>query len=204
LAIAGGHHRGAHRRVEQRAGPAAVHLAHRVVLRLGGMADEARHALVGGDDAEAERGADGRLSDGAVADGAQELETGHVHGDLLCAKLATARPGARYGIRTARAPAAKYDRSMKSYGQFCSVARALELLGERWTLLVVRELLCGGRTFGDIRRGIPRISRTMLPARLRELLHAEVIVRRADGYEAPPARPAPPGVAPALGPPRQT
>jgi DNA-binding HxlR family transcriptional regulator len=63
------------------------------------------------------------------------------------------------------------------YGQFCSIARALDLLGERWTLLVVRELLCGSRRFGDIRRGIPRISRTMLSARLRELLDAQVIAR---------------------------
>src|SRR5262245_47982950 len=71
---------------------------------------------------------------------------------------------------------------MKSYGQFCSIARALDLLGERWTLLIVRELLCGGRTFGDIRRGIPRISRTMLAARLRELVDAGVIERDGSGY----------------------
>ncbi|HXU72204.1 MAG TPA: helix-turn-helix domain-containing protein [Polyangia bacterium] len=71
---------------------------------------------------------------------------------------------------------------MKSYGQFCSVARALELLGERWTLLVVRELLMGGRSFGDIRRGIPRISRTMLSARLRELSDGGVITRDGGGY----------------------
>ena len=66
---------------------------------------------------------------------------------------------------------------MKSYGQFCSIARALDLLGERWTLLVVRELLCGSSRFGDLRRGLPRISRTMLAARLRELLDARVIER---------------------------
>jgi len=65
----------------------------------------------------------------------------------------------------------------KSYGQFCSIARALDLLGERWTLLIVRELLCGSRRFNEVRRGIPRISRTMLSARLRELMDAGVIVR---------------------------
>jgi len=54
---------------------------------------------------------------------------------------------------------------MKSYGQFCSVARALDLLGERWTLLIVRELLSGSRRFGEVQRGIPLISRTMLSAR---------------------------------------
>jgi DNA-binding HxlR family transcriptional regulator len=67
---------------------------------------------------------------------------------------------------------------MKSYGQFCSIARALDLLGERWTLLIVRELLGGSTRFGDLRRGIPRISRTMLSARLRELLDAGVIARQ--------------------------
>jgi DNA-binding HxlR family transcriptional regulator len=68
---------------------------------------------------------------------------------------------------------------MKSYGQFCSIARALDLLGERWTLLVVRELLCGSRRFAEIQRGIPRISRTMLSARLRELVEAGAVAREA-------------------------
>lgn len=68
---------------------------------------------------------------------------------------------------------------MKSYGQFCSFARALDLLGERWTLLVVRELLGGSTRFNNLRRGIPRISRTMLSARLRELLDAGVVTRHA-------------------------
>jgi DNA-binding HxlR family transcriptional regulator len=69
---------------------------------------------------------------------------------------------------------------MKSHGQFCSIARALDLLGERWTLLVVRELLAGSTRFGELRRGVPRISRTMLAARLRELGDAGVIVRREE------------------------
>lgn len=68
---------------------------------------------------------------------------------------------------------------MKSYGQYCSFARSLDFLGERWTLLVVRELLGGSTRFNDLRRGIPRISRTMLSARLRELLDAGVITREA-------------------------
>ena len=66
---------------------------------------------------------------------------------------------------------------MGGYGQFCSIARALELLGERWTLLVVRELLCGSRRFGELRCGVPRISRTMLSARLRSLVDAGVVDR---------------------------
>ena len=73
---------------------------------------------------------------------------------------------------------------MKSYGQFCSFARALDLLGERWTFLVVRELLGGSTRFNDVRRGIPRISRTMLSARLRELVDAGVITRE-DGDDGP-------------------
>jgi len=66
---------------------------------------------------------------------------------------------------------------MTGYGQFCSVARAHEVLGGRWTLLVVRELLCGSRRFNDIRRGIPRISRTMLSERLQALADIGVVTR---------------------------
>ena len=67
---------------------------------------------------------------------------------------------------------------MTGYGQFCAIARAQELLGGRWTMLVVREILCGSRRFNDIRRGIPRISRTMLSERLSELVLARVISKR--------------------------
>ena len=91
---------------------------------------------------------------------------------------------ARYEIRTGSDDRIGYARFVKSYGQFCSIARALDLLGERWTLLIVRELLCGSTRFGDLRRGIPRISRTMLAARLRELLDARVITRD-DGADGP-------------------
>lgn len=56
---------------------------------------------------------------------------------------------------------------MKGYGQFCAVARALDVVGERWTLLIVREMLAGPATFGDIRRGIPRIPPATLASRLR-------------------------------------
>jgi len=74
---------------------------------------------------------------------------------------------------------------MKSHGQFCSIARTLDLLGERWTLLVVRELLAGSARFGDVRRGIPRISRTMLSARLRELTDAGIVTRSAGDEQGP-------------------
>lgn len=73
---------------------------------------------------------------------------------------------------------------MSGHGQFCSVARAHEAVGGRWTLLVVRELLCGSRRFSDIRRGIPRISRTMLSERLQELVHAGAVTR-SEGEHGP-------------------
>ena len=73
---------------------------------------------------------------------------------------------------------------MTSYGQFCSIARANEVLRGRWTLLVVRELLSGSRRFNDICRGIPRISRTMLSERLQSLATAGVVTRR-DGEQGP-------------------
>jgi DNA-binding HxlR family transcriptional regulator len=73
---------------------------------------------------------------------------------------------------------------MTGYGQFCSMARAHEVLGGRWTLLIVRELLCGSRRFNDIRRGIPRISRTMLSERLQELVFVGAVAR-SDGAHGP-------------------
>ncbi len=73
---------------------------------------------------------------------------------------------------------------MSGYGQFCAMARAHEVLGGRWTLLIVRELLCGSRRFNDIRRGIPRVSRTVLSERLKALAHAGAIVP-TDGPHGP-------------------
>lgn len=64
---------------------------------------------------------------------------------------------------------------MAGYGQFCAVARALEVLGERWTLLIARELMLGATTFTDIRRGLPRIPRATLASRLRGLRTAGII-----------------------------
>ena len=96
----------------------------------------------------------------------------------------------RSGIRTALAGAivlvslSHWDVGMTSYGQFCSVARAHEVLGGRWTLLVVRELLCGASRFNDIRRGIPRVSRTVLSERLQALVFTGAIAR-TDGPHGP-------------------
>ena len=73
---------------------------------------------------------------------------------------------------------------MTGYGQFCSMARAHEVLGGRWTLLIVREILCGSRRFNDIRRGIPRVSRTVLSERLQALVFVGAIAR-TDGPHGP-------------------
>jgi DNA-binding HxlR family transcriptional regulator len=73
---------------------------------------------------------------------------------------------------------------MTGYGQFCSMARAHEALGGRWTLLIVREILCGSRRFSDIRRGIPRVSRTVLSERLQALVYVGAITRN-DGPHGP-------------------
>lgn len=76
---------------------------------------------------------------------------------------------------------------MKAYGQFCPMARAAEILCERWTLLIVRELLAGSERFNDIHRGVPLISRTVLAERLRTLCAADVIERGSDGAYRPTA-----------------
>jgi len=64
------------------------------------------------------------------------------------------------------------------YGQFCPVALASEVLAERWTLLIVRELLAGAARFNELRRGVPRLSATLLKQRLQTLEHAGIIERR--------------------------
>jgi DNA-binding HxlR family transcriptional regulator len=72
---------------------------------------------------------------------------------------------------------------MIRYGQFCPVAKALELLAERWTLLVVRELLMGSRRFNDLRRGVPLMSPSILSQRLKTLVEGGIILReQLDGH----------------------
>jgi DNA-binding HxlR family transcriptional regulator len=75
------------------------------------------------------------------------------------------------------------DRMSASYGQFCPIAKASEIFANRWTPLIVRELMAGADAFNDIHRGVPLISRAVLVARLRELEDHGVIERkpRADG-----------------------
>jgi DNA-binding HxlR family transcriptional regulator len=72
---------------------------------------------------------------------------------------------------------------MRSYGEYCSIAKALDVVGDRWTLLIVRELLIrGGCRYTDLRNGLPGIATNLLSDRLRELESAGLIRRE----EAPP------------------
>ena len=66
----------------------------------------------------------------------------------------------------------------RNYGQFCGLAHALDLVGERWALLVVRDLILAPKRFTDLRRGLPRIPSNILSTRLKELESAGVIRRR--------------------------
>ena len=78
---------------------------------------------------------------------------------------------------------------MKSYGQFCSISKALEVVGERWTPLILRELICGSSRFNEIQRGVPRLSPSLLTKRLSDLEAGGVIQRSqtTGGYELTPA-----------------
>jgi DNA-binding HxlR family transcriptional regulator len=70
-----------------------------------------------------------------------------------------------------------------SYHQFCPVAKAMELLDERWTMLIVRELVTGSQHFNELRRGVPRMSPTLLSKRLQQLVRAGIVDRQATGDE---------------------
>ena len=66
----------------------------------------------------------------------------------------------------------------RSYEQYCAIAKALDLIGERWTLLIARELLDGPKRYTDLQAGIPGIATDMLAARLKSLEEAELVERR--------------------------
>lgn len=73
---------------------------------------------------------------------------------------------------------------MRSYDEYCAVAKSLDVVGDRWTLLIVRELALGApRRYTDLRNGLPGIASNLLAARLRELEQADVIARE---YAPPP------------------
>ena len=73
---------------------------------------------------------------------------------------------------------------MRGYGQFCPIAKASEVLGERWTNLVIREIAAGSESFNDLRKGLPLMSPTLLSQRLKSLEHAGVIERQDLGRNA--------------------
>ncbi len=70
---------------------------------------------------------------------------------------------------------------MAGYGQFCPVAKAMEILDERWTMLVLRELMQGSTRFNEIRRGVPKMSPALLSKRLRSLERAGLLRRGEEG-----------------------
>ena len=76
--------------------------------------------------------------------------------------------------------------SKRTYGDACGIARALDVLGERWALMIVRELLLGPKRFTDLRAGLPHLSADVLAQRLRDLEAAGVLTRRT----LPPPAPA--------------
>ena len=67
---------------------------------------------------------------------------------------------------------------MRGYGQFCPVAKGAEVFAERWTPLLLRELLCGSTHFSDLHRGVPLMSRTLLSTRLKQLEEIGVVKRK--------------------------
>ena len=85
---------------------------------------------------------------------------------------------------------------MTSYADYCPISAGVDVLGDRWTPLVIRELMVGASGFNEIHRGIPRVSRTLLAQRLRQLerlglVDREVVERGRPGrysLTGPPAR----------------
>ena len=73
------------------------------------------------------------------------------------------------------------------YGQFCPIAKSMEIIGEKWSLLVIRELLMGGRRFNELQRGLSQISPTILSRRLDSLAEYDLVVKKKipgqTGYE---------------------
>ncbi|MDX8030613.1 helix-turn-helix domain-containing protein [Lentzea sp. BCCO 10_0856] len=76
---------------------------------------------------------------------------------------------------------------MRTYAQYCPIVRAVEVLGDRWTLLIVRDMLVGASRFNELSRGLPGLSRALLSRRLRQLANAGLVVRTGDGYTLTPS-----------------
>ncbi len=67
---------------------------------------------------------------------------------------------------------------MSTYGQYCPIAQALDILGDRWTLLIIRDMLTGTKHFNDLQRGLPGLSRALLSKRLQQLQHDGIVEKR--------------------------
>ena len=78
-------------------------------------------------------------------------------------------------------------RAMSRYGQYCPITRALEVLGDRWTLLVVRDLLVGATRFNELARGLPGMSRALLSKRLDQLERSGLVIHQEGRYVPTPA-----------------
>ena len=91
----------------------------------------------------------------------------------------TSQPETREPDTSGADTAARPD---SSYGQYCPVSRALDVLGERWSMLIVRDMLIGATRFNDLARGLPGLSRSLLTKRLRQLEHAGVVERLLGHY----------------------
>lgn len=74
------------------------------------------------------------------------------------------------------------NEASSSYGQYCPISRALGVLGERWALLIVRDMLVGATRFNDLARGLPGLSRSLLSKRLRQLESDGVVERLGNQY----------------------
>jgi DNA-binding HxlR family transcriptional regulator/putative sterol carrier protein len=74
------------------------------------------------------------------------------------------------------------DRRERGYGQYCPISRALDVLGERWSLLILRDMLVGTTRFNDLCRGLPGLSRSLLAKRLRQFERAGIVERLGNEY----------------------
>lgn len=70
---------------------------------------------------------------------------------------------------------------MKAYGQFCPLAQATQILCERWTLIILREMIAGSMRFSDLKKGVPMMSPSLLSTRLKQLIKAGVIEQKTKG-----------------------
>jgi DNA-binding HxlR family transcriptional regulator len=72
---------------------------------------------------------------------------------------------------------------VRPYAQYCPIAKAAEVLGDRWSLLIVREMVSGSHRFNELARGLPGLSRALLSKRLQQLQRVGVVAHSAQGYE---------------------